>query len=389
MTIKGLGTYLKKNIPQAIITDSINKLKGYRVAIDGNLKIYQTVSAIQTDYIQMMPNPLAEIDRDIVLKNALKVIISFIISLVNVGITPVWCFDGESLKEKIKCKAGRVSNKDKIKTKLKNMREILEQKHILLRTKEENLEYKSLLSQISYLHKTEVEFFKNAIESLGFPCLYAKYEGEKLCASLAMEGLVLGVWGNDSDNFALGTPLLITGFNDEKDKDGKKQINIIDLRIILDHLKISHKLFLEVCILSGCDFNENIPSYGFSKNLGFIKKHGSIEPCIENNVFKINKTIKKELEKLGEDDNNINFFIEKLNYNKCREIFSKEDSGYNEESSELNFNYDLLKSNLEEVSENNNLGYIQTSLFDSVKNILEKPKTKIIVVEKKSRLLKN
>ena len=42
-------------------------------------------------------------------------------------------------------------------------------------------------------------------------------------------------------------------------------------------MQITHKTFVDLCIMSGCDYNTNIPGYGTVKSYNLLQKHKTID----------------------------------------------------------------------------------------------------------------
>src|SRR5205085_556375 len=166
-----------------------------------------------------------------------------------------------------------------------------------------------------------------------FKQIYGAQKRSLATTDIAMFGVdrseVLGNWLEMITDFLINiieigsTPVVI--FDGEhppekkktKDKRRKKQRETVDritelekeiskydreitytcLSDILDKLKISFKTFVDLCIMGGTDFNDNIPNYALKKSYNLLIKHGSIENLPPN----LNTEI--------------------LNYKRSREIF--------------------------------------------------------------------
>jgi flap endonuclease-1 len=263
----------------------------------------------------------------LIVETAKEIIMTFICQLFSEGVTPIFVWDGEKLKSKAKCVEKRKEAKNKVLEKIIAAREHLESIHPLSRTKEDVANYKKQLVQHNTVEKYEMEHFKELFSLLGIPSITAVNEGEKLCSSLAREGLAAAVWSTDTDNYALGTPLLITGFGGYT-AEGRILVNMVDLRIILKDFNKPHEWFVDFCIMCGCDFNENIPGKGPKRCYDLLMKHENIETVQENET------------KLD---------VEILNHIECRELFSKEDSGYDKKSTEIIFNITKFRELIRDV----------------------------------------
>lgn len=320
MGIKDLNKILKKYCPNAFQTIPISNLKGYRVAIDGPIWLHRNLSICLKDIIMNMPDPLAVIDRNLLLYKVEQALLRFTITWCYKGVTLVWVWDGEALPEKVvNAKKNRSEIREKIKTNIETLRVKLENTHMLARSPADVVEYKKILCQDLNISKNDVEHICNFIKNLGFPCLTAPNDSEKLCASLAKEGLVAGVWSNDTDCHTFGAPMLINDWG-LVDSEGESTINVVYTPIVLHLLKMTESEFIDMCIMLECDFNSRIPNVGEVKVYNFITQYRNIE------------TIKLHNPGLQWDI---------LNHERCREIFKYTPSGINSEILNINFNLDV------------------------------------------------
>jgi hypothetical protein len=95
---------------------------------------------------------------------------------------------------------------------------------------------------------------------------------------------------------------LITGFSESSsyDESGNRLplLKCVRHDKVLEGLKFSHDRFVDLCIMSGCDFNTNMPNYAAFKSYNLLQTHGSIDNLPRN------------------------YKIECLKHLRCREIFS-------------------------------------------------------------------
>lgn len=317
MGIKSINKLLEKHVPNYESTISLKLLSGYRMAIDSNLLLHSVIRKSYGDVIDSMHNPLDPIDEELVFKYLLASILEFIINMTSHQILLVWVWDGTAPPEKFRCREKRQLVKDKIKERILTLKEkLLSMPQICWEMKDIDA-YKSVLKQDSIINYSIITKIRSAIELMGFPSVQSIGEGEKMCASLAREGLVYGVWSTDTDNYALGTPVLINGFLGSS----RTFVKIVVLDYILEVLQKNHKWLIDLCIMCGCDFNENISRVGTVGSWNLMQKYNSIE-----NIIAFNPTLDAT----------------KLIPNRCREIFSYDISGYDNDSPELKFNQELF-----------------------------------------------
>ena len=76
--------------------------------------------------------------------------------------------------------------------------------------------------------------------------------------------------------------MLFRSLMDKKKTD--KTISIIDLDMLMSNLEITYEQFVEMCIMCGCDYCENIPKIGCITAYNMIKKYENIESFLKQNT---------------------------------------------------------------------------------------------------------
>jgi 5'-3' exonuclease len=166
---------------------------------------------------------------------------------------------------------------------------------------------------------------------MGICVLTADHDGEHLCSLLNMQNQADVVLSNDSDVFFFGCKKVITKFNDQGGF-------LLELDMILEKMGLRFDSFMDLCIICGTDFNENIRGIGFIKGLELVRKYKSIDnpefPYQEwiqsQNISEIKQMIKdpklvytfysKQTRNLNDLNmilfkNNISISIQEFNYN--------------------------------------------------------------------------
>jgi flap endonuclease-1 len=299
MGIKGINEVIKRHAPDAFFTLPIVKLSGKRIAVDAygwmyaNMAIARKKIINKTDIAICEPNPIE------IRKEWFIAAINFIVGWISHNITVVFVFDGTSPPEKAHTKSKRRDARVIAKAKIDALYEQLNG-DILERPANIVEELRKELRNYNFISPEDFELFKMIMKIIGIPCLQATGEAEQLCSTLCIERKV-AVFSVDTDNLAHGCPLIITGYSDicTYDEYGNRisHLNCTRLDRVLSGLKISHSKFVDLCIMSGCDFNTNMPNYAAIKAYGLINKHGSIENLPRN------------------------FNTDCLKYERCREIF--------------------------------------------------------------------
>jgi flap endonuclease-1 len=302
MGIKNFSTLLKEKASSAFIKLDINEFYGKRIAIDLNNLMYRYFSSYlkeeiyQTDLIQ------DEVNREKVVIKWINGIIDFGLLWLEHGVTPVFVLDGDTRKEKEDTKQKRINEKKKARDLGTNLLTKIRSARSLFDVSPNDLtELRKHMSKDVSLKIEEVQLLKKTLEEFKFPVFEAKYDSEQLCCALAIEGKVEAVYSTDMDCLVYGTPYLITEF--DKENREKLYLNVISLQKTLENLDITFSSFVDLCIMCGCDFNQNIPKIGPKRSYDLMKEYESIDNLPEN------------------------YDIQILEHKKCREIFTYEYSG--------------------------------------------------------------
>lgn len=88
--------------------------------------------------------------------------------------------------------------------------------------------------------------------------------------------LAFGTATEDMDALTFGSNYLLRGFNSKKEP-----ITQIDLKVMLTEFDMNMDQFIDLCILCGCDYTNNIGGIGPGKSYGFIKKCNNIESVLD------------------------------------------------------------------------------------------------------------
>jgi len=301
MGIKSINQFLKeKGVPCFIDKYPLSNFNGHRIAIDAANWCYMFMAGEHRDTVYKTRNIVDnQVDRESTLQKLYNKFLQFNILLMQNGIIPVWCWDGTAHDEKGPEREKRRKARNERDTKIKDLKEKVEAVPAWLRNaknlgtvpeemrlaaieyKEKENELKKLMSTQIFVSYDEMNNIRAIAEGLGIPSIIADHEGEMLCAQLAVKGKVSGVWSADTDNYAMGTPILITGF-DGYGQGRSTLVKVVSVPYILKSLEISQEQLLDLCIMCGCDYNNNIKNYGPKKSFDLLKSYNSIESVIDH-----------------------------------------------------------------------------------------------------------
>lgn len=370
MGINEINGFLKKMAPRTFRRVNTDLFKGSRIAVDAPLWAYASFSAAYAGYVakdmktedMLSVNPISKEARERVRHSVCEHAMYFVCDLYSRGITPIFVFDGTSVPEKTSgARKRREATRNKIAERIASLRSSLNEVEPLCRSRNDLNALRALLRQAPPVNKEEDLPFVRAfiIKCLGAPTITAPDEAEKFCARLASRGIVAASWTTDTDSFACGAPIFITGMctgGGGKTSGTKESAADADVILVetgedmnggepvpawqkpfkppqsasssssssgaryLTHfsatfppmaqlaLGLSLAQFVDLCIMFECDFNSRMPGIGPAKAWSLLKDARAASPSSAR-LIEVASTLRPELP------------WEVLNAERCREIF--------------------------------------------------------------------
>ena len=201
------------------------------------------------------------------------------INFLEHNIKPVYVFDGISSDLKL----------DTIRAR-KKIKEEAQKKMVEAQDAEDFKEAKKYAQLTSKLDAGMIEESKKLIESMGIPIVQASSEGEAQSAYMVEVGDAWACASQDYDTLLFGGERLLRNFainRSKKVRDTKVTLDIeyVSLSKFLKNLEINREQLVEMGILIGNDFYPGIKGVGQKTALDLIKKYGSIENILKNNLW--------------------------------------------------------------------------------------------------------
>jgi flap endonuclease-1 len=193
-------------------------------------------------------------------------------ALLEIGLKPVYVFDGKPPELKRKTIMERVSAKVQAE---KEWKEALQ--------KGETKKAFSRATRTSRLTDEMVDESCDLLDALGIPWVKAPSEGEAQISHMAKKGDVWAAASQDYDALLFGTPTLVrylTLAGKRRLPSGKKvdvTPEIIALNEVLGALKVTREQLIDMAILIGTDFNDGVRGIGPKKSLDLLRRFGSLE----------------------------------------------------------------------------------------------------------------
>lgn len=257
----------------------LSYFSGRKIAIDAFNTLYQFISTIR----QPDGTPLKDSKGRIT--SHLSGILYRVTNMVEIGIRPIFVFDGEPPDFK----------KAEIEERKKRRAEAEEKWIVAVQSGEE---YAKKYAQASArVDEFIIESSKKLLSYMGIPFVQAPSEGEAQAAHMVKKGDADFVGSQDYDSLLFGSPklarnLAITGKRKLPGKNIYVDVNpeIISLEDNLKKLGITREQLVDIAILCGTDYNEGIKGIGAKKAYNQIKSHGDI--------FRALKALNAEIENL-------------------------------------------------------------------------------------------
>ncbi|KAF9580230.1 Elongation of fatty acids protein 2 [Lunasporangiospora selenospora] len=237
MGIHGLSKVIGDNAKEAIKEDDIKNYFGRKVAVDASIHL-----------MGMFYRTLRMVDN---------------------GIKPVYVFDGKPPTLKSGELAKRTQRRKEATAGKEEAEEIGDTEAIDKFTRR--------TVKVTPQHNEEC---KKLLKLLGIPYVNAPCEAEAQCAALAKAGKVYAAGSEDMDTLTFGSPVLLRHLTFSEAK--KMPISEISLKRTIDGLGFTMDMFIDLCILLGCDYCDSIKNIGPTRAVSLIREHKNIETIIEN-----------------------------------------------------------------------------------------------------------
>uniref|UniRef100_A0A2P2JYJ7 Flap endonuclease 1 n=1 Tax=Rhizophora mucronata TaxID=61149 RepID=A0A2P2JYJ7_RHIMU len=263
MGIKGLTKLLADNAPKAMKEQKFESYFGRKIAIDASMSIYQFLIVVGRSGTEMLTNEAGEVT------SHLQGMFTRTIRLLEAGMKPVYVFDGQPPDLKKQELSKRYAKRADASEDLAQAKEI--------GSKEDIEKFSKRTVKVTKQHNEDC---KRLLRLMGVPVVEAPSEAEAQCAALCKLGKVYAVASEDMDSLTFGASRFLRHLMDPSSR--KVPIMEFEITKILEELNISMDQFVDLCILSGCDYCDSIRGIGGQTALKLIHQHGSIENLLEN-----------------------------------------------------------------------------------------------------------
>jgi hypothetical protein len=225
MGVKQLNYFLIENCsPKSIYKTSLRKFAGKTLVIDTSIYLYK----------------FAE-------KGAVAENIYLLISVFRqYNIVPVFVFDGKPPPEKKALLIKRKQEKDAAEERYNQLKSDAESGATAVSSQE----MESLKRQFVRVSESDISKAKELMVACGVPYIESRGESDHLCAFLVQHGFAWACVSDDMDMFLYGCPRVVRHLS-LLNHEGV----YYEFDSILADLDMSHRIFNDIAILSGTDYN--------------------------------------------------------------------------------------------------------------------------------------
>uniref|UniRef100_A0A0N4ZU55 Flap endonuclease 1 n=1 Tax=Parastrongyloides trichosuri TaxID=131310 RepID=A0A0N4ZU55_PARTI len=369
MGIKNLSKAIQEYAPSSIKSLEIKNYFGRVIAIDASMCLYQFLIAIRQDGMNLQ-------SEDGETTSHLNGFFYRTIRMMEVGIKPVYVFDGKPPELKSHELDKRIERRADAEASLKDAI-----------AKGDAAEVEKFSRRLVRATPEQNEDCKRLLALMGVPYVDAPCEAEAQCAELCKKGKVFATATEDMDALTFGSNILLRHLLAPEIK--KIPIKEFNLNIALKEMGFTMEQFIDYCIILGCDYTPSIHGIGPKKAYDLIKAHKNIDTILEHIDLTKHKV------------------PENWNFKSARELFISPDVTDGNEfsfkwsppdiegiiaymSGEKNFNESRLRTSLERLKKaKGNSSQVRIDSFFKVTNIVTtEPSAKKRKLEEEKKLKK-
>ncbi len=252
---------------------NLEDLDGKIIAIDAANTIYQFLSSIR----QRDGTPLMDHQGNVT--SHLSGILYRTSAIVEKGIKPIYVFDGKPSEFKDDTIEQRRSIRVEAEKKWKKALEEGDEKNA-----------RKYATRSSRMSPYIVETSKKLLDLMGIPYVQSFGEGEAQASYMVANGDAWAVASQDYDCLLFGSPKIIRNLTIS---GNLSDLEYLELKKVLNHLKITKKQLIDVALMVGTDFNSGIKGVGAKTGIKIVK-----ESNLENYLKEKKENLGLDLDKL-------------------------------------------------------------------------------------------
>lgn len=288
MTINGLWQYANKNLAHLLRSIPFHAFSGKRIAIDVGNWFFVLRCAIRSGVINRTDVLVDSVDEEQVDKLLLQDIMRRLVQWMTYGITPILIFDGPSSHKKTATKIARTQQREKTVKALLELEQRIQEEDMyhagsslaVMANREADLKKKrTLMSQLTSMSSDTLRMLRTFFEGAGIPTMTCNGDAERLASLLTHDGTAAAVFSADGDCLIHGARILLrdVGVNQLYGSTTVPTFEAIFYNDFRIETELKPKQLIDAAIISGCDYNPNLPRVAFATAIKLIRTHKRIE----------------------------------------------------------------------------------------------------------------
>ena len=194
------------------------------------------------------------------------------------GVNYIYLFDGKPLEDKQDTIESRKLVPQRLKKKIEKI------KQYEVHTEEDIMKIIKMSKKIRKITPIHIKRVKCLFNKLGIQYIHNKaVEADPIVKFLVDCEFADACLTGDMDLLAYGCNNVLFDLD-----YANNTVTLINLERLLNTLQIDYKQFVQVCVLSGTDYNITLEHSNFSNNIKLIKQYGNIQTLLDN-IPKINQ----------------------------------------------------------------------------------------------------
>jgi len=281
-----MGVQLGDIVPKQKV--GLEQLRGQIIAIDAMNSLYQFLSIIRQRDGELLKDSKGRVT------SHLSGLFYRTANLIEAGIRPVYVFDGEPPKLKLRTVEQR-----------RAVRKEAAEEWAAARKEGRVKEAKKFAQRAGRVDERMIKQAQTLLGHMGLPWVQAPGEGEAQAAHLVQRGDAWAAASQDFDSLLFGAPMLvrnltITGRRKLPGKDVYIEVfpEVIELQTLLREIGITQEQLVDIGVLIGTDYNAGIKGIGPKKALELVKEQGSIKQIAKTELgekFEVDPLVVREI----------------------------------------------------------------------------------------------
>ena len=255
----GIAGLLRLVVKQIGETKHLRELRGLRAGVDGYVWLHRGAFAVASELAEASVGGEEEAEAT---RRVVKYCVGLVRMMRSFGVEPVMVLDGAPLVSKRGVEHERASAREESLTRA---RELVKAGH----ASQAQRHFSRAVDVTPHMaHALVVELRKLSVE-----CVVAPHEADAQLAYLDKIGHVDFCVSEDSDLLAFGCSRVL--YKLDKDTGEGLMVDVRRLRFVSDPplTVFSHDMFLDMCILAGCDYLESVDGVGLKRAHALVMEH--------------------------------------------------------------------------------------------------------------------